>query len=100
MGLMRHVRGAEIGCKPIGLGEGTRGDVVLHEGAQRLGAIVRDRCKSHAPESQLTLLPAFDLGRAGDDELAGGAAYPTASGRMVLGTKANCGLADLGLTRP
>jgi hypothetical protein len=98
MGFMCHVRRAGIGRQPVGLGGGGGCDVVLHEGVQRLGAIIRDRRKPHPPERQLLLLCTLDLDRTDDEELAVVTASWPAGRWIVLGAKGNCGLIDLDQT--
>ena len=98
MRLMRHVGRAEIGCKPVGLGDGTGRDAAFHEGVRRIGAIIRDCCKPHPPERQLLLLATLDLDGADDEKLAVVTSSLASGGRIILGAKGNRGLIDLDQT--
>ena len=92
MRLVADMRGSRIGGKPVGLCGRPGGDVFLHESVQRSGAVIRDHAEPRPANRQSSFFSAFNLGGAGDKQLAIVAAALAARRRIVLGPEGNVSL--------
>src|SRR5208337_100852 len=95
MWLVADMKGSGIGGKSVRLGGCPGGNVGPHESVQRAGAIIRDRAEPHPAKRRPSFLSAFNLGGAGDKQLALVAAALTTRRWIVLGAERNVRLVNL-----